>query len=658
MRFFAEADVQFSMAKGEAEMKSSNAVAKVASAMSRVGHLSLLTFIVLSLVVASSSYAGANDEFRLCKKVSGDKVGPELDHLSSSESTDAVKWLRSDKNFKKFVESFRSQPFKFVEAFKAAMLDASKKGQLDKFVKEAIEKIEKLDKKVWGEDADTTKSGLMALLGAMKSMKPEQLNESDFLKKLFEKEKLQTLLDLGNCEKKEKKGKSIKEQIDEAVKGAMAEFARTQQVAQGQSAPPAGPQQDRMQELDDSAIQGIAQRVCDYLKAVRDAQIAANKAAEEKRKKELEPLKDMLAETLNALKARPRVPKEEKPKEDDLDKLLKALEPKDKPKAVTPSGGKEDGGGGGGQPEEGSKPQQPPEPPPPQEDKKQPEQPQMPQGSPSSPTQYQVPQVKSQIPDFFLGNLSSALQSRANELKKAAKEITENPFLSKLPWEDLMMKRHQLDAKKNAAQAELDAAKKRMKTVETAIQKYGKNPDLAIDSNIEEHELMLQGEVEKFKKAAEKAKKAKESAGQNMQAAFQAKQDEDKAEGQREAAEEALKELQKRRSKAKKDTKGELEGLVAQRDELQDSITALEGAIGDIEGASSAVASMASSQVNQIAQQGMAARGGTQNVLTGAQRAGGQTPRVAAPIQNGGLGAAAAGASGGTGNIQRGPLAQ
>lgn len=301
-------------------MKSSKVVVK-SNLMSRLGHLSAITVMALSLSVGT---VRAAEDFKLWHAVVGDAKGEELLHASDDNSSDSVKWLvkdASDKNIQKFVDEFSKEPFQFLEGMKAAKESAEKDSKLDALKKTISEKIfgdkSKIKDKSFGGKKE--RQALKELVEAM--MEKDKLGK-DFLSDLFVKPSILADLNLKGAEKKPEPSKSP------------APSTTPTPTAVPPTTPTVG-------EIDDGSLQRQAQQICDKFNGLRDENLKSLKD-------QISPLQaalDAANEKFNKLASQPGIDpnllqaqkKNEKGLEDILPGLLANALNNDKDNQVTPS---------------------------------------------------------------------------------------------------------------------------------------------------------------------------------------------------------------------------------------------------------------------------------------------------------------------------------
>src|SRR5258708_7006782 len=126
---------------------------KSVNVISKLGALSFIGLMVLTLATGGTALAA--DNFKLFQQVKVSEKPAELKRLASFEDADtklsgvasSEKWLGAEPNFQKFASTFSTEPFRFVEGIKAAMLKST---DLEKFRADTKAGFDKLDSKAFG----------------------------------------------------------------------------------------------------------------------------------------------------------------------------------------------------------------------------------------------------------------------------------------------------------------------------------------------------------------------------------------------------------------------------------------------------------------------------------------------------------------------------
>ena len=662
---FVEVEVDFCLAKGEAEMNSWNAVAVVAERMlSRLGQFSLLTFMILSLAMGTPAIA-ADEDFKLWSK----KDDKALEYIQEDDSTKAVKWMVEKPDAQKFVESFSEQPIVFAQGFRAGLQEAIKTksaSELKTFKSEMLEKFNAIEAKAFGGRLE--QAALKGLIEKMLEMDEDQLKDEDFLKKLFEgadeeeKEALLAILNLtdedpkaddeDSQEKPEEKpeekpakpvledeanknaGDDLSEQVREqfgnqnqnvnngvdpeieaSLKAEQARNAQMQQIinslrAQGQPAATG--------EFNDAALQKTAKIVCDKLDAL-DRNLSNDL------EDQIKPLQDALNEGFNriaALSSRPVEAQQQNNGGQRLEDILPGL------LANALDSGEEQA-------------IQPPPPPqvaaqiPPQEENDDdnglfnqlpPELPEQPIEEPQGGLPF-IPQPTRQAVQQPI-NLDLPSTSGRLELREAEDTLAnlENrtPIAQTLQnnasLPDLVMAKAKVSSEAKQAQATLQTAQDKAAVLDEQLEQLKEGGRAALPASVKRREAEMQNDVKGLQRQLEQFQQVAAQAGDNPQAQQAAQQRLQQLQGQLNQAEDTLNNFRAEKEIKIEEGNKAIKSLAKQRDRLNSAISKLKGQVGTLKEEETAVQQLINTQVN-LQMQAIQAQ-------YNPQAAGGVTPNV------------------------------
>lgn len=194
--FCVEAEADFVLAKGEAEMKSwfAEVVLLQKRKRSRVGILSLLTMM---LALFSSGIASADvskaPEPTYYHQVMKDGPWTKIAPPTEQDAKNGVQWLvkdasdasRAQGSFVQFITNGVAEPFKYAEGLKAAMIanGGAEHGASAEFRKQFNEKIQGLDIANFGSLG--RKLAFIELANRIMGMTKAQLNDPKYLENAF-----------------------------------------------------------------------------------------------------------------------------------------------------------------------------------------------------------------------------------------------------------------------------------------------------------------------------------------------------------------------------------------------------------------------------------------------------------------------------------------